>query len=285
MLFKLRKSVKLPNYIILLISLLSVTLVKADTANSFLVPQQDMMFAKNYLQHLIDKNYDHVLRYIDKDEISAITHAELDNVVNLFPSGDVISTELIGSHVNVIDSVWNGNFVFEYQFESGWVVANVVIKKIDDEIKVLGFYVTPTKASQKELNKFELAGKSALHYLVLFTTVFVFLFILVTLVICIKTPIPRRKWIWVLFVLGGIGSFSLNWTSGAYAFKLIELHLVGVGIGAANEYAPWVLNVGFPLGAILFWLIRGSFIRKSELIKSQEKENQALLEVKESETK
>ena len=255
--------------------------VKADTANSFLVPQEEMMFAKNYLQHLIDRNYDHVLRYIDKDEVGVITREKLDNVVSFFPTGDVISTELIGSHINIIDSVWNGNFVFEYHFDTGWVVANLVVKKIGGEIKVLGFNVTPTQASQKELNKFELAGKTVLHYLVLFTTVFVFLFILVTLVICIKTPIPRRKWIWVLFVLGGVGSFSLNWTSGAYAFKLIELHLVGVGIGAANEYAPWVLNVGFPLGAILFWLMRGSFIRKSELIKSQEIESQALIEVKE----
>ena len=259
--------------------------VKADTANSFLVPQEEMMFAKNYLQHLIDRNYDHVLRYIDKDEVGVITREKLDNVVSFFPTGDVISTELIGSHINIIDSVWNGNFVFEYHFDTGWVVANLVVKKIGGEIKVLGFNVTPTQASQKELNKFELAGKTVLHYLVLFTTVFVFLFILVTLVICIKTPIPRRKWIWVLFVLGGVGSFSLNWTSGAYAFKLIELHLVGVGIGAANEYAPWVLNVGFPLGAILFWLMRGSFIRKSELIKSQEIESQALIEVKEGDVK
>jgi len=262
------------NVFFLLLSIFTTFSAKADYAESIFVPTEEMRFAKQFLQAFLDQDFDYVLKHTDQTMSGEITSQNLIDLRSIFPSSEPVSSKLIGSNVHITDDTWQATFKFEYEFEADiesnkWALMSVRIVKEETDLKVIAFRFSKTTASQSELNKFELAGKSALHYLVLLMTVLVFIFILVTVIVCIKTPIPRRKWIWVLFVLGGISSFSLNWTSGVYAFKLIELRLFGVGFGAAGEYSPWIISVSFPLGAILFWLMRNSFIRKSELLKTQ----------------
>ena len=257
-------------FLFLLLAIFTAFAARADYAESIFVPKEEMSFAKHYLQAFLDQDFDYMLENTDQTISGEITSQRLINLRNIFPSSELVSTKLIGSNVHMTDKTWEASFKFEYEFESGiesdkWAVMSVRMVKKETDLKVIAFRFSKTTASQAALNKFELAGKSALHYSVLAMTAFVFAFILVTTIVCIKTSIPRRKWIWVLFVLGGIGSFSLNWTTGAFSFKLVELHLLGIGVGASSEYSPWVFSVSFPLGAMLFWLMRGSFIRQTQL--------------------
>jgi hypothetical protein len=254
--------------IVMLLTLLGASVVRADLSESSLVPREEMEFAKDYLGHIRSRNFDYVLSHIDPDLSGQVSIIKLEEIAAYFPSGQPISTELIGSQVNTSNSKWQGNFSFEYKFESGWAVANVVMKRVDDKTTVIGFNVYRTEASQKEHNKFVLTGKTFLHYLVLSLACFTPVFILITLVYCIKTPIPKRKWLWVLFILGGIGTISINWSTGAYGFKLLQYQLLGAGAVAASEYAPWIITAGFPLGAIIFWLKRKSFIEQGRANKS-----------------
>ncbi len=99
---------------------------------------------------------------------------------------------------------------------------------------------------------------------------FIPLFILATLVECVRTPIPRRKWLWVLFILLGFGSIQLNWTTADYAIQAFHVNLLGAGAVASGRYAPWVLSFGIPLGAITFWSRRKEFLTKHEVSKSLE---------------
>lgn len=50
---------------------------------------------------------------------------------------------------------------------------------------------------------------------------------------------------------------SLNWTSGEIGFALLNVSLPWVRAGAASPYAPWILQVGFPIGAALFLVRHG----------------------------
>jgi hypothetical protein len=244
----------------------------ADLSDSVLVPQEEMTFAKDYLSQLREKNFSHVLKHVDSELSAQITEEKLEEVAAYFPSGQLLSTDLIGSQVNTFNSTWQGNFSFEYEFESGWALANVVLKRVDDKTTVIGFNVYRTDGSQKELNKFVLHGKMALHYLVLILASIVPVFILITLIYCIKTPIAKRKWLWILFVLGGIGTISINWTTGLYEFKIFQFQFFGAAVTAAGEYAPWVITAGFPLGAIVFWFKRNSFIEQGKANKSSQQD-------------
>ena len=60
-----------------------------------------------------------------------------------------------------------------------------------------------------------------------------------------------RKWPWVLFILFGIGSLAVNWTTGETQVSALALRLFSISISGAL-YGPWVLAVSFPLGALVF---------------------------------
>ena len=257
-------------------ALLSVcSIASADSSDSPLVPQQEMTFAKAYLTKLREKDYEYVSSHVSPELRSEISHPKLDEIAKYFPSGALQSTELIGSQVNIAKEIWHGNFTFEYKFDNGWAVANVVLRRPADSVKpvVIGFHVNQFDASQKELNEFDLSGKSALHYSVLFSACAISIFILVTLIYCIRTPIANRKWLWILFVLGGIGSISINWTTGAYAFKILAYLIFGASATAASEHAPWVVSAAFPIGALTFWIRRQALLEATAASQSKDEDD------------
>jgi hypothetical protein len=254
--------------LIYLLAFFVVLAAKADLSDSLLVPQEEMKFAKDYLEKIRTRNFDYALSHIDTELSEQVSDEKLEEIAAYFPTGQLLSTELIGSQVNTFNDTWEGNFSFEYEFQSGWSVANVVLKRVDSITTVIGFNVYRTSASQKELNEFVLPGKTIQHYLVLVLACIVPVFIVITLIYCVKTPMLKRKWLWVLFVVGGIGTISINWTTGLYEFKILQYQLLGVGATAVGEYAPWMITAGFPLGAIVFWFKRNSFIEQGKANKS-----------------
>ena len=59
------------------------------------------------------------------------------------------------------------------------------------------------------------------------------------------------KWPWALFILFGIGSFRINWTTGETQLSALALRLLGASV-TGTLYGPWILSVSFPLGALAF---------------------------------
>ena len=235
----------------------------ADLSDSPLVPKEEAAFARDYLQKLRGRSFDHVKQHLDPELAAQVTDQKLEDIAAYFPTGKVVSTVLIGSQTNTHNAKWQGNFSFEYQFEGGWALANVVLKRTGDKLAVVGFNVYRTEKSQREINAFSFQGKSFWHYAILVLAAGVPLFILATLIVCLRTPIPRKKWLWVLFVLVGVGNISLNWTTGAMDFKVLQLLLFGSGVVRPSEYAPWVITVGLPIGAGVFWFKRRKLITAS----------------------
>lgn len=89
----------------------------------------------------------------------------------------------------------------------------------------------------------------------LFLAILVPLFTLYALILCIRTKIEKKKWLWVIFVLAGIASFSVDWTTGQWRIVPLSFQLLGAG-ASAPPYGPWVISVSLPLGAIIFLLKR-----------------------------
>ena len=99
-------------------------------------------------------------------------------------------------------------------------------------------------------------------------------FIILTLIMCVRDKtIERRKWLWFLFILFGTWGATMNWTTGAispnflalnaetgsFSFHIIKIQLLGAGIDKSGVYAPWILEIGFPLGACIYWFRRRSY--------------------------
>lgn len=227
------------------------------------IPKEESSFAKDYLSRLRSGDYAYVKSILSPEIEAQVTDELLEEMTGYFRGGEPLSVKIVGSQVNVLNGEWQGNFTFEYQFESGWNIANTALKKTDGGYQVIGLNVYQTEASQEELNAFGLSSKSGVQYFVLCAVVLVPLFILVTLIVCVRTPIERKKWLWIIFILLGCGAVQVNWTNGAYAIQLLSIHLLGASATAAGLAAPWVLSASFPLGAVVFWLRRKTLIERA----------------------
>jgi hypothetical protein len=75
------------------------------------------------------------------------------------------------------------------------------------------------------------------------------LFEIATAIIVGMTPMPRR-WLWAVFALFGVGSFAMNWTTGAVSSNLFYVQLIG-SIQRIGLAGPWFVSVSFPVGAIV----------------------------------
>lgn len=222
-----------------------------------LMSSEESQFAETYLDKLRARDFHYMRQYADAQMLADATDANLMQVAAFYPPGEPISVEMIGFNLRTVNADWWGSYTFEYEFPAGWVVASVTLQRLAGAAAtVIGFDVYRTPASQQELNAFTLSNKSVLHYAALALAIAVPTFMLVTLVFCIRTPMARRKWLWIIFILVGVSSLSLNWTTGEYAFQILHVNLFGVSAFAASQHAPWILTLSVPLGAILFWIRR-----------------------------
>jgi hypothetical protein len=109
-------------------------------------------------------------------------------------------------------------------------------------------------ATHEELKplQFGLTGKSPLQYGVLAAAIVVPLFILATVV----TALRRRRWGWAVLSLFGVMALQVDWFSGAWLLEPLHINLLGAGLmKGGSPFASWVLTVGAPLPAILFWVL------------------------------
>lgn len=249
-------------YIFLCLSIL--TSCSYEDMMDKLVPKEESKFAEEYLDKFRAKDFDYVKSLMSKETLAQANDALLIEMSNYFRKGELLSTEIIGSQVNEFNGQWQGNFSFEYHFTDGWNLANAAFKKVDGKYEVIGLNVYQTNMSQKELHAFTLQNKSILQYLILFLAIIIPAFIVVTTYYCARTPIPKRKWLWVIFILLGVFSVQVNWTTGGIGIQPLSAYLLGISAVAAGPHAPWIITTSFPLGAVIFWFKRRRFIELSK---------------------
>ena len=251
---------KIPKTFALAIALIVITACSYDNMADLLIPKDESKFAQDYLTKLRAKDFQYIRSFLSPDTLAEVNDETLYEVAGYFRTGEPISEKIVGSDVYQSGDYWEGNFTFEYEFESGWNIASVAVVRVGDRHEVANFSVYQTDTSLAELNAFTLKGKSSFQYFFLITTIMVFLFILATVYACARTPISNRKWLWIIFILLGVGVARIDWTTGQYAVQLLGIQLFGASAIAAGPYAPWVISYSVPLGAILFWLKRDQFL-------------------------
>jgi hypothetical protein len=212
--------------------------------------------ARWYIEHLRNREFNDVEVAADMTIAGPGLAATLGKMAELIPSGTPTSVKLVGAQRSSMSGATTLNLTFEYEFPGRWVVANVATKSKEGVTTIVGFHVYPESSSLESANRFTLSGKSVLQYVVLGAAIAAGLFTLVVLVVCIRTTMKRRKWLWVLFILFGLGKLSVNWTTGQWGFMALAAQLFGVSAVAASTYSPWIVSVSLPIGAVLFLVNR-----------------------------
>jgi len=242
-------------------SVLLLVLLFACTRGSMMkamASPEDEQVAKGYIELLRQNDLERIERDTDPSIRSANIHDTLAKMAGLIPAQDPQSVKVVGSNTLRGPDFYKTNITFEYQFPGQWLLINVAIQKKGGMSTIVGFNVDPIPDSLENINRFTLSGKSTLQYAVLAFAVVVPLFSLYALVLCVRTKIEKRKWLWIVFIIFGIGKFSIDWISGQWGVMPLVFQLFGVGV-FAPQFGPWILSVSLPLGAIMFLLRRRRF--------------------------
>jgi hypothetical protein len=90
----------------------------------------------------------------------------------------------------------------------------------------------------------------------------------------------RRRWLWLLVCVITVPTVQFNWSTenlsvlaptvasgeGNWSLQLMIWVVTGVEIAKAGDYHPWLITIGMPLGALLFWFryATGTLARKDD---------------------
>ena len=243
-------------------------------ANDFLcnsmntmAPDDDEALAKECLTALLNGDYETVKAHLDPQLLKPDIESDLTKISKIFAYGEPLAMELVGCNVFSSSEKRRTSLTYQYQFPDAWVLAAVTIDTFGENKTLMGINVNPIPKSLGELNAFTLSGKSVKHYILLTIACMVPFFIVWTIVLCARTKI-RKKWLWIIFILVGVTKLQLNWTTGQMGFQPIAFQIPGSGIAKMGLYAPWILTISFPLGAVMFLIKR----RKLQAIALEEKD-------------
>jgi len=146
---------------------------------------------------------------------------------------------------------------FEYEYSDRWIEAYATWRVVDGNRVLEGFGVYPHSAPLDVINRFSLSDKSFRHLVIFVSAIAMPVFSLFAFVVCLRTPMTRkRKILWAIFTLIGVGQVSLDWTSGQYSFHPANFMLFSSGFFRADAFSPYVISVTIPLGAIIFLVRR-----------------------------
>lgn len=174
--------------------------------------------------------------------------AQLDSVIG---GRRVDSLALVGANQFSNRTTDRITLSYEFRTESGWRLASVTTLDSASNWALLGFHAEPLPGELRAVNEFQLARRSAAQYLALLATVACALFTLGTAIfLATRRQFPKR-WRWLLASLVGVGTVSVNWTTGEVASRLFFVQLLGASAVRPGEFAPWILSFSFPIGAIV----------------------------------
>jgi hypothetical protein len=218
---------------------------------------EKLKIARSYHERLVAGEVEVLAAELDPAIRTGKEIEQLNFMRTLIPPGPPRSVEIVGYYMHYTNGQVSYNVTHQYAYEGKWVISNVVwTDKGNATRQILGMNITPLDQSLQEIHAFTFRRAGLAHYLVLIAAMVIPVFVLVTLVVCIRTKLPRRKWLWVLFILVGFGQVSLNWTTGETAVRPLHFQLFGAGVSFGGLYGPWMLMVSVPVGAIAFWFKR-----------------------------
>lgn len=178
------------------------------------------------------------------------------------PDGNPISIKTVGASGTCTTGKGCTTIVdLEYQFPSNWLFVELTVNRKDSATTITSFRVRRLEQSIEEQNRLTLAQKEPLQYVLLAAALGSALLVLYAMVVCIRTPIMRRKWLWFLLTVVGLSRVWVNWTTGDVDYHIVWIHIPPASIWQ-DTYGPWSVSVSIPLGALIV-LIYCAHLRSS----------------------
>jgi hypothetical protein len=212
--------------------------------------------AKTTFDYLRHGQYDRIEPSVDSSVERGYLYAELTRMAANVPPQEPISVKTVGAYAECETRKGCTTRVsLEYQFPAKWILVEMVVHSQSGRSSITSFYVEPESESLEAVNKFTLQGKTKLQYAILGAAILSLMVMLYALVLCIRAPMKKHKWLWIILILLGAGKVGVNWTTGTVFYHIFWISILPSGI-SSELYGPWNLSVSLPLGAMLFLIYR-----------------------------
>ena len=219
-----------------------------------IAPQEESR-AKSYIDQLRQNKFDQIEKDMDPSVEDADLHNTLVEIAAFFPHRDPVSVKVVGANIFNRGDTSTAGITLEYEFPGKWLLANVSTQTRDGVTTITGISVTPLQDSLENLNRFTFAGKGDVQYITLLLALLGLLVSVYAFILCLRTKIEKKKWLWALLTLCGLCRLSVDWTTGKPFFTVLAFQLP-VATAGAVPYGSWVIHVSLPLGAIAFLILR-----------------------------
>jgi len=221
---------------------------------------EETRFAKESIGLLLSGDLEALTPRLAPNLRNESTRATLTRMAKGIPPGQAGEPVLVGYNRISSPRFTQTAVSLQYPFPGSFLLVQANVQSSGGAWSLSGLHIQRLTDSLDRLNAFRLAGKLPRHYVVFAACIVVPSLILFALVRCVRTPIPRRKWLWIVFVLFGVGQAGINWTTGEMGVNPFSLQLFGAGAMAAGPYAPWFLSFSLPVGAMWFLWRRPSLV-------------------------
>jgi hypothetical protein len=132
-----------------------------------------------------------------------------------------------------------------------WMMVTISSNRVAQDQQITGFNYQVLAKDPRVEQLFTWEGKGVAHHLWLLLGGACLLgSVCSALWVAGQRGFPRR-WLWAFVALIGVGSSSVDWTSGATGFKTFHWLLFCFAATKAGPAAPWVFTFAFPAGAFL----------------------------------
>lgn len=217
--------------------------------------EEERKVATRCINDLLRGNLEKIEARLDPSLRTGDTRAQLEQMLTMLPKEEPSAVKLVGAHRNLTTEFRESNLTYQYSYGERHFLINCATRTKGQEQLIFGLTVNTLDASLEERQRLELEGKTPLHYAVLLGVLAALLLTIVALVRCVIEKDLRRKWLWVLFIIFGIGQFQLNWVDGTWTFSPIHIQLFSAGAVSVG-YGGWQLSLALPLGAIVYLVRR-----------------------------
>lgn len=237
-----------------------------DWFNLFL-PKEADQFARTYLAALQGGNFEQSLAYLDPDLARPDSLAKLREASLPFADIQFLSIEVVGSNIQKTPQGQISLLTYQIESQNGWILTTIVVNERTGSMKVTGFHWYRIARPLGETNAFTFSGKSPAHFVIFGLAFIMVIFIGGTTIMCILSRI-QSKWLWIMFIIVGLGQLNLNWTTGEINFNILYIQLFGAGYSKSGIYAPWIFSISIPIGAIAFLFKRKKLIELYNLLEA-----------------
>ncbi len=220
-----------------------------------IAPKEELEIGRSFVELLRQQEFETIEQVLTPELQTAETRKQLELAAAAFPLAEPQATKLLDVTMQRLEKQATYNFTFEYRYTDTWVVTRAAFRRDADGIRIIGISGHRLQVDPMTLNRFEFRGKSPLHFLMLLLLIGIPVLVVVTLVAAWRARFGIGQWLWYPFIAIGFGTLRLNWNSGEWQFAPLSVSLLGATYEKIG-YGPWMLSVGVPVGAVLFWVRR-----------------------------